>query len=281
MRGRIRDRQPHDSSGPANTEVKQGFFKYSADGEVTANIQVANLDKVAAENSSGTDWYVVWEAADGAIRYVSAALDSAGAVTYDFGTLANNVFTAEGTTSGAFFEGPDGVIQIVIPAAFGGTDGTELKAPYVGVLRLDLAGGRLIARDRRSRTQRRRHWRRTYTVAPCPATAAPATPGTGQNQPPALGVRVSPSKVSAKKAGRGKKLTFTLKSADTLTKLSLRLAQGKKTIASGSLSKLNGTGRATLKVKAKPKTGSATLRITATDAGSTRRQGTYKIKVTK
>ena len=215
------------------------------------------------------------------IRYVSAALDSAGAVTYDFGTLANNVFTAEGTTSGAFFEGPDGVIQIVIPAAFGGTDGTELKAPYVEVF----VSTSLVVVSSLATVDRAPNEDGTggasYTVAPCPATAAPATPGTGQNQPPALGVRVSPSKVSAKKAGRGKKLTFTLKSADTLTKLSLRLAQGKKTIASGSLSKLNGTGRATLKVKAKPKTGSATLRITATDAGSTRRQGTYKIKVTK
>ena len=272
---------PGDTTGPANTEVKQGFFKYGADGEVTANIQVANLDKSVADNSSGTNWYVVWEAADGAIQYVSAALDSAGAVTYDFGTLANNVFSPEGTTSGAFFEGPDGVIQIVIPAAFGGTDGTELKSPYVEVFVSTslVVVSSLATADRAPDGDGQGG--ASYTVAPCPASAAPVAPGATTTPAAALGVRVSPSKVSAKKSRKGKKLTFTLKSADTLTKLSMRLSQGKKVIATGSLSKLSGTRRATLKVKSKPKTGSATLRITATDASGAKRQGSFRIKVTK
>ena len=272
---------PGDSTGPANTEVKQAFFKYGADGEVTANIQVANLDKAVPDNSSGTNWYVVWEAADATIRYVSAALDSEGAVTYDYGTLANNVFSPEGTTGGAFFEGADGVIQIVIPAAIGGTDGTELKAPYVEVfISTSLVVVSSLATADRAPDEDGQGGA-SYTVAPCPASSAPSAPASGQTPPPALGVRVSPAKVSAKKSGKGKKLTFTLKSADELTKLSLRLVQGKKTIATGSLSKLKGTGRATLKVKAKPKTGSATLRVAATDAQSRRRQGAYKIRVTK
>ena len=118
--------------GPDNTDITAGFFRVD-NGVVTANIRVADLSTTAPAFTSGLGWFMYY-VANGALRFVAAETER-GQVTYSHGTLdrSSGLFTTDGPTTGRFFDGADGVVQIQIPDAAGGTPGTMLTSPYAEV----------------------------------------------------------------------------------------------------------------------------------------------------
>jgi len=270
-----------DSSGASNTDVIAGWFTNTADG-LFANIQVANLDKTVSDGSTGSNWYFQWELA-GAVRYVSVALDG-GAFTYEYGTLANQAYSGEGSTTGKAYEGKDGIFSIKVPSAVAPA-GKTLTNPYVHVgTSLSVAGTGLVSgADDGPDTAKGNN----YVVGGCEDGAAATTPPPvtstpSSTTPPAsgLGLTVSPGKVSAKAAKKG--IKFTLKAQAPLTKVSLSLATSKKkVVAKASVAKVSGKATVTLKPKSTLKPGRYTLSIKATNADGAKVSGAFTVTVKK
>ena len=158
------------ATAPPNTDVT-GLFFLTAEGKTTANIVVANLDKTLPVDGTGLNWYALYEVG-GARRFVEAALDFSGAVTFGYGSFDGSTYTSEGATTGAFSEGADGVISIDIPPEAGGAEGQTLGAPYANAtiaISLPLIGGLVTSADTAPDDTASGT---AYTVGACPAPGA-------------------------------------------------------------------------------------------------------------
>jgi hypothetical protein len=108
------------SKGPDNTDIRKVFFN-RVDGVLTANIQMTKLDKTypsAAAPNNGVTWAVWFDVGD-STHYVKAVSDGM-AITYKYGgySVQDTAVLAEaGDTTGGFFEGDNGIVSIVVPAA--------------------------------------------------------------------------------------------------------------------------------------------------------------------
>ena len=120
----------------ANADITGVFFTLdrAADGtpSVNANISIANLDQTLppiADAQGGLFYYVVYSF-NGATRFVRASnarTPTGNSITYGYGAVdAQGVYHTDGSTTGQLFEGPDGVVQIKVPADFGGKPGDTL-----------------------------------------------------------------------------------------------------------------------------------------------------------
>lgn len=271
------------ASGPANLDIVQGFFTYAND-EVRANIQVADLSKTVPGNASTVEYYYRWLDASGVTRFVSAQIARDGSVVYEHGTQEGNLLTGEGTAAGDIFEGPNGVVSIVIPGSRAG-EGSKLDGAWASaILGYDFVAVRsLPSADEAPDSSGAR---KAQTILKC-APPAPVAGGGGKptvGDPPAaapkeLTLRVSPGKVSAKKAKKA--ITFTLTSNQELTKVSLKLAKGSKTAGTGSAKKVEGKGKVKLKLKGKLKPGTYKLTVKGVGADGSRHTVTFRVKVTK
>lgn len=118
--------------GPDNTDITSLFFTTdAATGTVDANIAVTDLNKTlpAPTDSQGGIYYYVVYVYNGATRFVKATNTDGATIKYAYGNVdENGVYTTEGETTGNFFEGPGGVVQIRVPASVGGALGQELGA---------------------------------------------------------------------------------------------------------------------------------------------------------
>jgi len=115
-------------SGPQNLDALAGRFPTGADATVTGNLRIANLDQRLPQGSVAVAWYLYWRDGAGAVKYAGGSSDGK-TVTWTFGTLATNRYNQEGETTGTLFEGKDGVVQVVLPAAIAKA-GQTLSAPY-------------------------------------------------------------------------------------------------------------------------------------------------------
>ena len=119
-------------AAPDNVDITSLFFTVdAATGAVDANIQVTNLDKTlpSPTDSQGGIYYYAVYSYDGATRFVKAVNADGANVTYAYGNVdENGVYTTEGETTGALFEGANGVVQIRVPASIGGRLGETLLA---------------------------------------------------------------------------------------------------------------------------------------------------------
>jgi hypothetical protein len=266
-----------EEKAPANMDVTGGFFL--SDGTTgTANIRIANLDRKVPDSADGVVWYMLWQAGD-ETRYVGAELGSGGEVAFLYGTYDPDTggYTHDGDTTGALFEGPDGIVQIAIPADY--LKGT-LASPYAEASELVSLGviGSLANDDTAPDDQKGAD----YTPGPCPAAApppaagpsggapAPEQPAASSGAPAGLTLHVAPRAGSARSANRRKRVTLAVRSDAPVTNLVARLlaANGKgRTLASGRRSRLDGAGALRLKTKRRLRRGRYVLRITATGPG--------------
>ena len=272
-------------------EIRNVFFKHEpvkGAEATTVNLLVKDLSLTLPEGQTSMHWTFEWTTGD-TTSFVRAVVDYTGAIAYEYGeripeTAAGNLPRYEygGDTQGAVFEGPDGVVQIVLPTELGGSAGSELKAWIAS----SNAGYQVVPVAVKSPTRGVSYaWDeatgRTWTVGACPegeppAEPAPAVPGPGgeASSPPALGVKV------AKRARRsGRRVAVRITASEPLTRLTARLVRGRKVVAKGGMAKLS--GRATLRLKAvrKLRRGAYRLELAATDAAGRRVKGSARLKV--
>ena len=285
---------PGAQPGPRdNLDLLGGFYKYDpakAAEATTFNMQISNLSKEIPAGATAISWYIGYGNATGDY-WLRALTDFSGIVSYETGHFEvvgpQTQSVRDGSTQGAFFEGADGLIQIVYPADGPGKPGTALKNATVtayearqalpGAAPTPAKGGLLYKVD--DATTKGGHTVGSACPASQPAAPAPGT-GTGGplTQPLNSGGGPLPVKVLTKKVKRAKKITLKLRSSEALTKVAAQLVKGKKVVAKGSLAKLNGNGKLKLKAK-KLKKGTYRLDLAGTDGSGARRFAAAKLKV--
>ena len=282
-----------------NLDITAFWFNHVG-GKTFANIRIDNLTQTLPDESTGMNWYVLWTFED-AQRFVQAQVEAPNlsGPTYGYGTVNGNIReqASDVEVTGQFIEGPDGVIQVEIPAEIGGGKGIELKAvtadtqtslgvPGVAsaLSEVDTAAGK------------------AYKVGACEDGSAPAptTPAPGgdpapspttppSSTPPSSGQPSASGKLdmtASKKVPRAKKvkkaLTLAVTSKGGVTDVNAALYKGApskgKVAAQGKLARLKGKGKLKLKVKGKFKKGSYSLVLIGKNADGTTADKTVKLK---
>ena len=276
----------------ANTDVVGLFFRVDA-GKVTANVVLDELTKTPPDGFEVVR-YRVYFTIDGTVRYLQALVNDDGA-TYTYGSELAAVYTEDGETTGALFEGKNGVVQIVLPADAGGTPGTELAATSasIGLLTATVPPeaqlppfyfGVDTAPDGGADGP-------NTTPAECapppsggtepPATTPPAgSPGTQPAQAE-LRLTLARATLKARKANAKRRATFGLKSSEELTNVSAKLMRGAKAVGTGKLAKLGESGTLALKLKGKLKKRTHKLVLAGTRADGSKFTRTFKVRVSR
>lgn len=288
---------------PANMDATGLFFNHRADKDgkpvLTANISVANLDQsvpAATDSQGGVYYYVIYSYAD-AVKFV-AAHNTGSAIEYEFGTIDPDLgtYTTDGSTTGAFFEGADGVVQIDVPEAVGGKIGESIKGAIVTIDGIDIGTDHGNGINNHADTLPDdadvvAPNGKDYTVVACPAgsSSAPPAPAPGPGPAPApappqsgspapgqpadtvLPVKWNNSLGSAKKAKKGKKLTAKGSASKPISNLVVQLkkSSGKgAALATGKAKSVKaGSFKLSLKLKKKLRKGVYTLIATGTVDG--------------
>ena len=280
-----------DAAQP-NMEITGFFFNHGPDKDgkpaTTANIVLKNLDKAVPDPyviSGGLNYYFHW-VSGGESRFVKAENPSGDAITYGYGTVNDEgVYTTVGETTGAFFEGADGVVQIDVPADFNGKPGDKLEKviavvdtiegqdDFFGVNNHADTAGHPSEEDAAVTPP---NGEKDYTVTECPAGGAPPAGGGGGTTPPPTGggggttppptgggggttpppatsgpleLKVPKSLGSAKKAKKKKKLSFKVTAPDAITNLKIAIKPKKgPAVAQATIKSLPG-GTSTIKLK--------------------------------
>lgn len=155
------------------------FFLTTAEG-TTANVEVANATRTVTPGSTASSWTVQWVDETGTIRFARAVVDdhpmAPSREYYEYGSVDASlpiaVLSTEGQTTGRFFEGPNGVVQIDIPAPLA-PNGSTLWDPFaqLGEVRRPVHGVNAVgARGLTSQVDRVPGSGAgiSYTVQPCP-----------------------------------------------------------------------------------------------------------------
>ena len=290
-----------ENPGSDSSEILRGFLSYDpAKGAaaLTFNVVVKNLKAEVPSGATTLSWVSYYRTPDDTLHFVRAILDFTGAIVYEYGNFTPNptgqVLTGlslyEGDTTGKLFEGPEGIVQVVIPADHAPA-GTKLTTLYTSATQ-----GRTLPTSFPPQASRGvssvldtapddapETAPGTYTVGPCTAPAAQAPPGgvagTPTGSSPVLPVTlVTKSAKAAKKKSKSKTLALKLKSSEAITKLGAQLLKGKKVVGTGKLASLNGTGTLKLKLKSKLKKGSYTLNLVGNRASGERATAAFKLK---
>jgi hypothetical protein len=286
-----------------SSEILRGFIKYDptkgADG-LTYNVVLKNLKAEVPTGATSLAWVLYYRTPDDTLHFVRAILDFTGAIVYEYGNFTPNpagvvlsgLSLYEGNTTGKFFEGPEGIVQIVIPAAHApvGTKLTTLYGTTTQGRTLPDAAPPQVSRglsvivdtapDDAPDTAPG-----TYTVGVCtelpgPTTTTPGSGTAGQTvESPTLPVSlVTKSAKAAKKKSKSKTLSLKLKSTEAITKIGAQLLKGKKVVGTGKLASLNGTGTLKIKLKSKLKKGSYVLNLVGNKASGERATAAFKLK---
>jgi hypothetical protein len=249
--------------GPASADILGVFFTFS-EGKQYANLQLADAKDELAVGATGARWYVYFKVGN-LVNWVRATKTGPVASTFNYGHIDEaGSRVSDGTAEGKFFAGPNGVIQVQIPAEAGGKTGTATGAPYAETH--EAVGNQLLLIDETKPGK-------AFTMGTCPqaaptpgpaepgAPAAPAAPAAPRNDVVAL-------QVSVPKSGKakGRSLVLKLRSRDEIRDIRATLKKGSATVGSGSLASLKGKGNLKLKLTRKPKRGSYTLELTGTNA---------------
>ena len=286
---------------PENMDLLEGWVDVKG-GVSSIFIRVKNLEAVPPTGATAIMWQANYVGKAGTAAWVRALTDFSGLVTYDYGgveeTPAIPFNVRQGGTTGAFNEGPNGVVQLDFPEAVE-PKGTTLKtfsiATNEAVQAIPAAaptpvkGGLVYEADNGS------GGKNSFTIggacpAEGPAAPAPDTGGGTTGTPPAnpgqptatadnggpLPVKVTTRKFKAKKVKRA--MTLKLTSTEPLTQVAAQIKKGSKVFGKGALKKLNGKGKLKLKSKGLKK-GSYVLDLVGTDGKGARRFASFKIKV--
>ena len=149
-------------------------------------------------------------------------MDFLGAVTYGYGTYdPAQGYSETDEMAGKFFEGPDGIIQLAIPAAAKGGEGNALRSPYVDATEsysVPGVGGFVQSADEGPDNLSGR----AYTVGSCEAGPIGSTPARAPARTSTLRIRLLSKRASASRARRGRTLSLRLRSTEKITRLSGR-----------------------------------------------------------
>lgn len=282
---------------PPNTDVTQVFFRHTIkDGKprVTANIRVAELTK-AIQAPYTAHQYILDFTINKQPKLVAAIIDRAGGVSYYYGhpraiTDTDPAPSFEGYTTGALYEGKDGIVEIEVPleawkvpagAAISaltfevrqpvGRTSQVIPAPivYVSPIADDGAG------------------KGSFAIAPCatPGTPTPAAPITAPvdagTPPPAAAPKltVTAPKLVARKVSKARRFSVKLSSSAPLTGVVGQLKAGSRVLAAGKLASLGSSGAMTLKLTKKLKRGTYTLAFSGRDAAGQTAAAAVAVKV--
>lgn len=271
-------------AGP-NTDYTSLFINNVA-GKHTVHFSVADLETTVPPDATAIVYRMNYEVG-ATTNYLQATIDSAGTVTYVYGHSETAGLVKDGDTTGALFEGPEGVIAIELPASHAGKmSGIDVFSAYVRG-RVNTQADQMPDGDSEA----------SYNNALCPggATPPPSGDGGGSTPPPAsspppssppssqpsptaaLTVTASPSKLKLKTVNKKRKAAFKLASKEDLSNVAIALRKGSKVVGSAKLARLGRSAKVTLKLKGKLKKGAYSLVVTGRRAdGST---GSVVIKI--
>jgi hypothetical protein len=272
-----------------SAEILRTFFKYdpSKGAEATTlNMVVKNLSLTPPSGALGYIWDFKFVTGDGATHFVRAVVDYTGGSVFEYGTLDESVqtfprYVPEGDTPGKFFEGPEGVIQLVVPTDWA-KPGAALKS-LVGEVQLTF---QVVPSAIRTPTRGVGYVYddtagKAITIGECTPEQLNQGPGgdvlSGATR--SLPVTLATRATSAKKVNKAKSLSLKLKSTEKITALTAKLLKGKTTYGKGKLPEIDGSGTLKLKLSKKLKKGSYTLRLAATDSTGNKLTATAKYKV--
>jgi hypothetical protein len=268
------------------TEIQRTFLKYDASKgaeATTLNMVVKNLTLSPPAGATGMVWDFKFAGTDGATHFVRAIVDLSGGSAFEYGSLDETLpvqrYVAEGSTPGKFFEGPDGVIQLVVPPDFA-KPGTTLKS-IVGEAQLSLQIVPSAVPTPPSRGLTNVYDDTAGKAVPI-GECAPDQPiegGVLGGVTRALPVTLATTATSAKKVKKAKSLSLKLKSTEKITALTAKLLKGTTSYGKGSLAELNGSGTLKLKLSKKLKKGSYTVNLAGTDSAGNKLTATAKYKV--
>lgn len=274
----------------ANTDFTALFVRADA-GKVTVNMQVADLSKTVPPDASAIVYRMFLDVGD-AGNFVQARINPTGDPVYTYGHTGETGIVTDGNAKGALFEGPDGVIQIEVPASHGGKPGTKWEDIYL--FSAYVRGAVNTQTDQIPDGDDRKTWNGTSCpeggTTPEPPANVPTPPGQPPATPPAnnpgsgsgaatgpLRIIVTPRKLKAKKVKRS--VAFKLNSEEELTNVTATFAKGRKKVGSGKLAKLAGPGKLTVRIKRKLKKGTYKLKFAGRRADGSTGRLTVTIKV--
>ena len=120
-------------------DLRNLALRHDAKGTTTAVLDITNLSRKIPAGSTSVNWTVQWTAADGTITFVRAVNDLANNLVFEWGVQTPPVdlvvtsvlprYEYRAATTGTFTEGPDGRIEITIPASLS-APGTVFKDIY-------------------------------------------------------------------------------------------------------------------------------------------------------
>lgn len=275
------------------TDILGGFIKHDpakGDEATTFNIQVKNLVGTVPAGYTTVSWVAYFPGEGGETRWVRAVADFGGGVEYEYGYIADAVATTvslyEGDTKGKLFEGPDGIVQIVVPAGQI-KPGSTVKGIYANALQSQIAlppstnapvRGSSWVMDRAPDDEGDAE--AAATLSPCgdPGAPLPAPAPVAPGKAPAAAPSKLPVTLASKSVKRAKSaLTVKLRAKEKVTNLSAQLRKGRKVVGKGSLKQLKGNGSLKLKVKGLKK-GAHVLDLAGTASGK-RLVASYKLTV--
>ena len=113
-------------------------------------------------------------------------------------------------------------------------------------------------------------------VFPAPAATPAASPAPPAAAPAPVQMTVKGGRVSARRA---RKVVASVTTTGPVTGLKAVLRRRSRTVATGTLARLEGTGKITLKVRGRLKPGTHVLRLSATDSAGRAVSATAKLRV--
>ena len=300
-----------------NTDMLGVFLKHdpSKGAEATTvNVIVKDLKPALPQGATNISWTITYITPEADQMFVRAVYDFTGNLSFEYGDYVpieheeTGYITSSsvygGKTQGKLFEGPNGVVQIVIPQDRGGAAGTKLTSIYAfsGVARALPNATTTPTRGLSTQVDRAPDddGVKDGAIEACAVAAAPAgetpvdlpptdapqapAPGGGSAQPaapqgqaPAVTLSLVTSKVALKKAK--KSLALALRSSGALSRVAVTVKKGRAVVARGSLASLNGNGTAKLKVAKKLKKGAYTVTLAGTDAAGRAVSATGRLTV--
>lgn len=290
--------EPNTGEKSDSLEIIGAFYKHDpakAAEATTVNIIVKDLKLELPEANSSMHWASEWNLGD-KTYFVRALYDYTSMTVFEWGeripeTAAGALprYQYMGDTAGKMFEGPEGVVQIVIPADIGGKAGSALSANKVSAN----AGFQVVPAAATTPSRGLSYeWDNAtlvkWTVGPCaagtppatPTVTAPGTPTTTPSQTTTTGqlpVKVLTRSVRAKTARKG--FAVKLSASEKVTGLVAQLRNSRRqVVAKGKLASLSGKGRLKLKGKRLEK-GTYQLDIAGKDSTGARRTTSVRIKV--
>ena len=285
---------PLNDAEDANLDILEVWFD-APGGKPKAYVRVRDLTQDLPAAGTGARWYVRWQT-DGDPKFVGALLNVGdSAPTFNYGTYggpSGTSYQSDGAGTGKFHEGPNGVIEIDIPAATGATKGKTLKSPDVATFisrGIPGVASSLGAADDAGP-------KGTYVVGACPAGTAPdptpaATPaptaappsggGGGGEQVVAkdqLAVKLAGRLPAARKVKKTLTVGLTGNASRIQAGLYVKTIKG-KLVGKGSLAKLAGKGKIKLKLSRKLKRGAYALYLVGTNGDGKRADRLLRLKL--